>query len=58
MPASAAAQPVLDQGAKGLGLTIVQALVTGELGGSIEMHSDNGASVRVKVPVAMPRVEL
>jgi two-component sensor histidine kinase len=43
---------------RGLGLTIVQALVTGELGGSIEMHSDNGASVRVKVPVAMPRVEL
>jgi len=43
---------------RGLGLTIVQALVTGELGGSIEMHSDDGASVRVKVPVAMPRVEL
>jgi two-component system, sensor histidine kinase PdtaS len=43
---------------RGLGLTIVQALVTGELGGSIEMYSDNGASVRVKVPVAMPRVEL
>ena len=42
----------------GLGLTIVQALVTGELGGSIEMRSDNGASVRVTVPVAMPRVEL
>ena len=32
--------------------------MTGELGGSIEMRSDNGASVRVKVPVAMPRVEL
>jgi two-component sensor histidine kinase len=43
---------------RGLGLTIVQALVTGELGGSIEMRSDNGASVRVTVPVAMPRVEL
>ena len=42
---------------RGLGLTIVQALVTGELGGSIEMRSDNGASVRVTVPVAMPRVE-
>jgi two-component sensor histidine kinase len=27
------------EGAKGLGLSIVQALVTGELGGSIEMHS-------------------
>ncbi len=44
--------------ARGLGLTIVQALVTGELGGSIEMSSDRGASVRVTVPVAMPRVEL
>ena len=43
---------------RGLGLTIVQALVTGELGGSIEMHSDDGTSVRVRVPVAMPRVEL
>jgi two-component sensor histidine kinase len=43
---------------RGLGLTIVQALVTGELGGSIEMRSDGGASVTVKVPVAMPRVEL
>jgi hypothetical protein len=36
----------------------VQALVTGELGGSIEMHSDDGTSVRVTVPVAVPRVEL
>ena len=43
---------------RGLGLTIVQALVTGELGGSIEMRTDNGASVRVCVPVEMPRVEL
>jgi two-component sensor histidine kinase len=43
---------------RGLGLTIVQALVTGELGGSIEMRSDEGTSVRVTVPVALPRVEL
>ena len=43
---------------RGLGLTIVHALVTGELGGSIEMRTENGASVRVCVPVAMPRVEL
>jgi two-component sensor histidine kinase len=43
---------------RGLGLTIVQALVTGELGGSIEMRSDDGTSVRVTVPVALPRVEL
>jgi two-component sensor histidine kinase len=42
---------------RGLGLTIVQALVTGELGGSIEMRTDRGASVSVCVPVAMPRVE-
>ncbi len=43
---------------RGLGLSIVQALVTSELQGSIEMHDDNGTSVRVRVPVAMPRVEL
>ena len=44
--------------ARGLGLSIVQALVTSELSGSIEMHDDHGTSVRVRVPVAMPRVEL
>jgi len=43
---------------RGLGLTIVQALVTAELGGSIEMRSEDGTSVRVVVPVAVPRVEL
>jgi two-component sensor histidine kinase len=43
---------------RGLGLSIVQALVTSELQGSIEMHDDRGTSVRVRVPVAMPRVEL
>jgi two-component sensor histidine kinase len=43
---------------RGLGLTIVQALVTGELGGSIEMRSEEGTSVRIVVPVAVPRVEL
>jgi two-component sensor histidine kinase len=43
---------------RGLGLSIVQALVTSELAGSIEMHTDRGTSVRVRVPVAMPRVEL
>src|SRR5262245_7450572 len=46
------------EGSRGLGLSIVQALVTSELQGSIEMHDDNGTSVRVRVPVAMPRVEL
>ena len=45
-------------GARGLGLSIVQALVTSELMGSIEMHDDHGTSVRVRVPVEMPRVEL
>jgi len=43
---------------RGLGLSIVHALVTGELEGSIEMRSDQGTSVVVRVPVAMPRVEL
>src|SRR5262249_2807023 len=46
------------EGSRGLGLSIVQALVTSELQGSIEMHNDHGTSVRVRVPVAMPRVEL
>ena len=43
---------------QGLGLSIVHALVTGELLGSIEMTSDGGTQVLVRVPVAMPRVEL
>ena len=43
---------------RGLGLSIVHALVTGELDGSIEMRDDNGTTVHVQVPVAMPRVEL
>ena len=43
---------------KGLGLSIVQALVTGELDGSIAMRDENGTTVHVQVPVAMPRVEL
>ncbi len=47
------------EGSRGLGLSIVQALVTSELQGSIEMHDDHGGtSVRVRVPVEMPRVEL
>ncbi len=43
---------------RGLGLSIVQALVTGELGGSMEMRADGGTTVRVRIPVAMPRVDL
>ncbi|HEX5613768.1 MAG TPA: histidine kinase N-terminal domain-containing protein [Acidimicrobiia bacterium] len=39
-------------GSKGLGLSIVHALVTGELGGSIEMRDNGGTSVHVRVPVA------
>ena len=46
------------EGSRGLGLSIVQALVTSELQGSIEMHDDRGTSVLVRVPVAMPRVDL
>ena len=40
------------EGSKGLGLSIVQALVTGELGGSIELHSEKGTRVEVRVPLA------
>jgi len=46
------------EGSRGLGLSIVQALVTSELQGSIEMRDDNGTSVRVRVPVEVRRVEL
>jgi two-component sensor histidine kinase len=48
----------LDGGSQGLGLSIVQALVTGELDGSIEMDTDGGTAVCVRVRVAMPRVDL
>ncbi|MFN8036966.1 MAG: histidine kinase N-terminal domain-containing protein [Acidimicrobiia bacterium] len=37
--------------AKGLGLSIVHALVTSELGGSIEMYDDGGTRVHLVVPV-------
>jgi two-component sensor histidine kinase len=43
---------------RGLGLSIVQALVTTELGGSIEMHSRGGTTVRVRVPIVVPQVEV
>ena len=35
----------------GLGLSIVQALVTSELGGSIELRSDDGTRVHLTVPL-------
>jgi two-component system, sensor histidine kinase PdtaS len=41
----------LDQ-TKGLGLSIVQALVTGELAGSIEFHREKGTRVEVRIPLA------
>jgi two-component sensor histidine kinase len=46
------------ESSKGLGLSIVQALVTGELEGSIELHDVGGTAVHIRVPVAQPRVEL
>jgi two-component sensor histidine kinase len=46
------------EASKGLGLSIVQALVTGELEGSIELHDVGGTAVHIRVPVAQPRVEL
>jgi hypothetical protein len=36
----------------------VQALVTGELGGSIELRDVGGTAVHLRVPVAQPRIEL
>jgi two-component sensor histidine kinase len=40
------------EGSKGLGLSIVHALVTGELNGSIELFGgDDGTHVRLRVPV-------
>ncbi len=41
----------LDQ-AQNLGLSIVHALVTGELGGTIELHDEKGTRVEVKIPLA------
>jgi two-component sensor histidine kinase len=40
----------LDHG-RGLGLSIVHALVTGELGGAIEMHEDGGTHVGLRIPL-------
>ena len=46
-------------GSTGLGLSIVKALVTGELGGSIEMRATgHGTRVLVRVPVTVVRVEV
>jgi two-component sensor histidine kinase len=39
-------------GTQNLGLSIVQALVTGELGGTIEFHDEKGTRVEVQIPLA------
>ncbi len=39
-------------GTQNLGLSIVQALVTGELGGTIEFHDEKGTRVEVHIPLA------
>jgi len=39
------------EGSRGLGLSIVHALVTSELGGSIEMRDDHGTRVSLRVPL-------
>jgi len=41
---------------KGLGLSIVQALVEGELGGTLKLESDGGTRVHLAVPVEEPRL--
>jgi two-component sensor histidine kinase len=38
----------------GLGLSIVQTLVTSEMGGSLELRDDRGAVAVVRVPVRSP----
>ena len=44
---------------RGLGLQIVQGLVTSELGGSLEVRDDHGTRVSLRVPMKpAERVEL
>jgi two-component sensor histidine kinase len=42
------------EAATGLGLTIVRALITSELDGTIDMHSNGGTVVTLKLPVRPP----
>src|SRR5699024_110106 len=42
------------EGSGGLGLTIVRALVTSELDGTIDMRSDRGTTVELRIPVKLP----
>jgi two-component sensor histidine kinase len=37
----------------GLGLSIVQALVSTELGGSIELHGEHGTRVHLRIPLEL-----
>jgi two-component sensor histidine kinase len=47
------------ESSRGLGLSIVQGLVTSELGGSLELHDDGGTRVSLRVPLRpAERVEL
>jgi two-component sensor histidine kinase len=39
------------EGSSGLGLSIVQALVTSELGGSIALYGDDGTRVHLSIPL-------
>ena len=41
----------------GLGLSIVQTLVTTEMGGAIDLRDDHGTCVRIRVPVAATRTD-
>ncbi|GAA3925249.1 PAS domain-containing sensor histidine kinase [Litoribacillus peritrichatus] len=52
----------LGQGGSGLGLHIVHTIVTGILGGSIELHSrqggiNSGTDIRITVPLTAPKAE-
>lgn len=46
------------EGSRGLGLSIVHALVTSELGGSIEMRDLDGTEVSLRIPLAAPATTL
>ncbi|HUP70244.1 MAG TPA: histidine kinase N-terminal domain-containing protein, partial [Acidimicrobiales bacterium] len=43
------------EGTHSLGLSIVRGLVTGQLAGSMALHSDGGTLVELRIPVASPQ---
>ncbi len=49
----------MGQGGSGLGMNIVYNIVTGMLGGSIDIESstDHGTSITIKIPRLAPRLE-